>query len=96
MGACGRPTFGISVASQNVTNKRSWYVLRVKNMHFGSPSDTWDQWRKVKLSYVHYIIGQGGAELGILEVSSVFQFLPSVGPKQLCLLAHLGCTHFAS
>ena len=33
------------------------------------------------------------AKLYILILSSVFQHLPSVGPKQLCALAHLGCTH---
>ena len=57
-----------------------------------TPSNTWDPWGKVKLRYVHYIIRQGKAELRILELSSVFHHLPSVGPKQLCALAHLRCT----
>ena len=45
-----------------------------------------------KPSYVHYIIWQGEAELHILELTSVFHHLSSVGTKQLCALAHLGCT----
>ena len=63
-------------------------MLRVKHMHFGSPSDSWNQCSKAKPSYVQYIIGQGEAELRILELASVFHHVPSVGPKQLC--AHLG------
>ena len=72
--------------------KVSWYVLRMKNTHFGSTSDTWDPCNKVKLSYVHYIIRQGKVDLRILELTLVFHHLPSVGPKQLCALAHLGST----
>ena len=34
---------------------------------------------------------RGKAELRILKLASVFHHLPSVGPKQLCALAHLGC-----
>ena len=75
--------------------KVPWYVLRVKNMHFGSPLDSWDPCGKAKPSYVQYIIGQGEAELRILELTSVFHHLPSVGPKQLRALAHLGCTREA-
>ena len=71
--------------------KVPWYVLRVENMHFESPSDSWDQCGKAKLSYVQYIIRQGEAKLHILEFTSSFHHLPSVGPKQLCALAHLGC-----
>ena len=37
-----RHTLGISVASQNVTNKSFLVGLRVKNMHFESPSDPSD------------------------------------------------------
>ena len=76
--------------------KDPWYVLRVKNMHFGSPSHSWDQCGKSKLSYVQYIIWQGEAKLRILELTSVFHPLPSVGPKQLCALAHLGCNFLVS
>ena len=65
------------------------YMLRVKNMHFGSPSDSLDPCGKVKPSYIQYIIRQGEAELRILELTSVFHHHPSVGPKQLCALPHL-------
>ena len=75
--------------------KVSWYVLRVKIMHFGSPLDSWDPFCKAKPSYVQYIIRRGEAELRILELTSVLHHLPSVGPKQLCALAHLGCTREA-
>ena len=61
-------------------------------MHFGSPSDSWDPCDKAKPSYVLYIIRQGEAELRILELSKVFHHPPSVVPKQLCALAHQGCT----
>ena len=70
-------------------------MLRVKNMHFGSPLGTWDLYGKVKLSYVNYLIKQGEAELHLLELISVFHHLLSVSPKQLCTLAHLGCTREA-
>ena len=62
--------------------KDAWHVLRVKNMQSGSPSDI-----------VHYNIRRGEAKLHILKLTSVFHHLPRVGPKQLCDLAHLGCTH---
>ena len=71
--------------------KVPWYVLRVKNMHFGSPSDSWYPCGRARPSYIHYIIRRGEAKLRILELSSVFHHLPSAGPKQLCALAHLGC-----
>ena len=38
---------------------------------------------------------RGKAKLRILELTSVFHHLPSVSPKQLCALAHLGCTREA-
>ena len=38
------------------------------------------------------LITQGEAELCILELTSVFHHLSSVGPKQLCALANLDCT----
>ena len=47
---------------------------------------------KAKPSYVQYIIKRGKGELRILELTSIFHHLPSIGPKQLCALAHLGCT----
>ena len=64
-------------------------------MHVGLPSDTLDPFSKVKLNYVYYIVRQGEAELHILELTSVFHQLLSVGPKQLCALTHLGCTREA-
>ena len=49
--------------------------------------------RQVKQSYVHYAIGQGKVELQVylkthISVSSPLQCVS----KQLCALAHLGCT----
>ena len=38
---------------------------------------------------------QGKAKLHVLKPTSVFHHIPSVGPKQLCVLAHLGCTREA-
>ena len=49
--------------------------------------------REIRASYIHHIIRQGKAELRISDPISVFHHLPSVGPKQLCALAQLGCTH---
>ena len=72
--------------------KLLWYVLSVKNMHFGSPLDSWDlPCGKAKRSYAKYIIRQGAAKLHILELTSVFHHLPCVSPQKLCALAHLGC-----
>ena len=56
------------------------------------PSDFWDQCCKAESNYVQYIVGRGEVELRLLELTSVFHHLPSVGPKQLCALAHLRCT----
>ena len=70
-------------------------MLRVKNMHFGSPSDSWDPCGKAMLSYTQYIIRQGEAKLCILELTSVFYHFPSANPKQLCALAHLEFNHTA-
>ena len=72
--------------------KVSWYVLKMDTMHFGSPSDAWDPCGKVKLRCVNYIIRPEEVELRILELTSVFYHLASVGPKKLCELEHLGCT----
>ena len=69
------------------STKVPWLVLGVKNMQFRSPSDCSDPCGKENPSYIQYIIRQGEAELCILELTSVFHHLPSVGPKQLCLLA---------
>ena len=61
-------------------------------MHFWSPSDFWDSCNKAKPSHVQYIIRQEEAKLCILELNLLFHHRPSVGTKQLCALAHLGCT----
>ena len=46
--------------------------------------------------YCHdYDIRREEAKRRILKPASVFHYLPSVGPKQLCALAHLGCTREA-
>ena len=42
-----------------------------------------------------YITLSGEAELCISKLASLFHYLPCVGPKQLCALAHIGCTHEA-
>ena len=65
-------------------------MLRVKNMYFGSPSNSWVPCGKAKASYVFYIIRRGEAELLISKLTSVLHHLPSVGPKQFCALEHLG------
>ena len=62
------------------------------DMHSGLPSDSWGPWGEVKLRYVNYNIRQGKAKPQILKLNAVFYHLPSVGPKQLCALAHLGGT----
>ena len=63
------------------------YVLRVKNMHPGSPLDpSGTAATKAK------------AEVRILDFKttwSEFHHLNRVVPKQLCVLAHLGCTRAA-
>ena len=76
--------------------KVTWYVLRVKNMHSGSPLDPWGWWCQAKLSNAHENIRQGKAKLSSSKLTSVFQYLPNVGPMQLCVLVHLGCTRKAS
>ena len=48
--------------------------------------------RQGKLNYEDYNLKQGKAKIHSLELTSVFHPLPSVSPKQLCALAHLGCT----
>ena len=52
-------------------------------MHFGSPSNFLDPYSKAKLSYVHYIIRGGEAELCVLELTSLFHHFPSISPKHL-------------
>ena len=81
VGMCVGHTLGISGASQNVANKSSLVCVKRENMHVGSPSDTWNPCGKGKLGYLHYIIMRGEVELHILELTSVFHHLPSVGTK---------------
>ena len=51
---------------------------------------TWSEFQKASQTATE----RGKAELCILN-SKVFYHLPRVGPKQLCALAHLGCTRAA-
>ena len=75
--------------------KVGWYVLRLKNVHSWSPPDPLGPRDKEKASYIHFDIRREEANLHILKLASVFHHLPSFGPKQLCALAHLGCTREA-
>ena len=75
--------------------KVGWYVVRVKNIHSWSPTDPLGPRDKEKVRYIHFDIRREEAKLRILKLASVFHHLPSVGPKQLCALAHLGCTREA-
>ena len=53
----------------------------------------WGPGAKEELNYIRFNIKGGEAEVPILKLTSVCHH---VGPKQLCVLAHLGCTHEAS
>ena len=71
-----------------------WYVLHKReNMHPWSPSDLLGSIGEEKPIYVHYVIWLTEAEKHISKLNSVLHHLLSVGPKQLCVLKHLGCTH---
>ena len=80
------------IVSQDVTNKSYLVCIRVKNMHTMSPKDLLGLWGEEKPSYAHDNIRQGKAKLRLPKITSVFHHLPSIGPKQLFVLAHLGCT----
>ena len=72
-----------------------WYMFRLENINFGSPSDPWVPWSEAKSSHIHFIIRrrQGKAKLCILKITSVFHQLTQVGPKQMYALSILGgCT----
>ena len=84
-----------AVVSKISLIKIAWYVLRVKNVHSWSPPDPLGPRDKEKTSYIHFDIRREEANLRILKLASVFHHLPSFGPKQLCALAHLGCTREA-
>ena len=64
-------------------------------MHSCSPPDPWSPKDEEKPSYIHYDIRRDEAKLCISKLASVFYHLLNVGPKQLCVLAHIGCTRAA-
>ena len=64
-------------------------------MHSWTPPDPWGPLDEGKPSYIHYKIRREEAKQRILKLASVFHHIPSVGSKQLCALAHLGCTRKA-
>ena len=61
-------------------------------MYSKTPSDPLGPWGKEKTSCLHYDSMQGEAKLQILKLTLEFHQLCSVGPKQLCMFAHLECT----
>ena len=65
--------------------KIAWYVLRGKIGILGHTHNP-----GLQVTWCH-VLGQGEAELCISKLTSAFHHLPSVSPKQLCALAHLGC-----
>ena len=76
-----------AVLSQNVTNKS--FLVCVK-------SEKYAYW--VTLRPQQDLCRRGEAEVRILDFKttwSEFHHLTRVGPKQLCALAHLGCTRAA-
>ena len=84
-----------AVGSQNVTNrsflvsvKSEKYAFWVTLRSLGSMSQG-----EVKIHALQYSARQSRA--AYIKLTSVFHHLPSVGPKQLCALAHLGCTREA-
>ena len=72
-----------AVRSQKSLIKVAWlYVLRVKNLHSGHPQTyRFHEMRLAKQSTSHYYARQSQ---GTYITTSVFNCLPSVGPKQLC------------
>ena len=83
------------------------YVLRVKNMYLKSPSDpSGTAAAEAKPKRVYSILKPHGqcsrCQVRLLLPRCVYSILkphgqsfitsPGVGPKQLCALAHLGCT----
>ena len=73
-----------AVIPQNVTNKSLLACLKSeKYASWDTLRPQWDPCRR------------GEAKVGILNFEttwSEFHHLPRVGPKQLCVSAHLGCT----
>ena len=64
-------------------SRRGKAEVRILNL-----KTTWSEFQKASQTATE----QGKAKLRILKLASVFDHLSSVGPKQLCALAHLGCT----
>ena len=73
-----------AVLSQNVTNKSCLVcVMSEKYASWVTLRPQWDRCRR------------GEAKVRVFNIKttwSEFHYLPGVGPKQLCALAHLGCT----
>ena len=81
-----------AVGSQNVTNRS--FLVSVKSEKYAfwvtlRPLGSMSQ-GEVKIHSLQYSARQSRA--AYIKLTSVFHHLPSVGPKQLCALAHLGCT----
>ena len=51
--------------------------------------------RPGKADYACYIIRQSEVKSHVSKLTQLFHYLPSFVPKQLCALAHLGCTRTA-
>ena len=84
-----------AVGSQNVTNrsflvcvKSEKYALCVTLRPLGSIRQG-----EPEIHAIRYCARRSRAAL--IKLTSVFHHFPSVGPKQLCALAHLGLTHEA-
>ena len=80
-----------AVGSQNVTNrsflvcvKSEKYALWVTLRPLGSIRQG-----EPEIHAIQYCAR--GSRAALIKLTSVFHHFPSVGPKQLCALAHLGC-----
>ena len=93
-----RPTFEFpipAVVLQSVTNKSCLVCVKSKEYSFLVTTGPLGSMRWGEAELHHYNIRREEAKIRILKLASVFHHLPSVGPKQLCALAHLGCTREA-
>ncbi len=68
--------------------------LKMKNIHSVLPCPPGINLARSNHA-TNIIIRQVKAKQGILKLTSVFHHLPSIGPKQVCALTHLGCTREA-
>lgn len=70
----------------------TWYVLRVKNMRSGPPSDPLGLWGKSKLSYAYDDVRQGKVKLQLLKLTNHFITSPTnkefIGWNQMNLLCY--------